>query len=141
MSHSIKSFATRIGTSVALVLLTLVVAFSQPVRTSPAGATPVGAVAAVEQDAPTSVTFSVLTTCASNNTMTLKVGAVTAGSLSGGADCTCGPPVRTFTTSAPTVLAAVGAPACSNFSVKQDAGNWYLVRASVSVTRPSGVEA
>jgi len=92
------------------------------------------------QDDPTSVTFNVLDTCASNRTMTLSVGGTAITNLSGGGDCTCGPAIRSFTSTDPGVLAAIGTPSCAEFKLQQNGGPFYLVRASVDVTRPSGVE-
>jgi hypothetical protein len=146
MRTSFNNLFTRVGTSAALVALTVFAALSQPVGTAPGLApdgTPVAVGIAAEQDAPTAITFKFLSTCASNQTVNVGVGAggsaVTAGTVSAGADCTCNPPVRTFTTSAPAVLAAVGAPACTNYFFQQN-GFYYLVRASVHIQRPSGVE-
>jgi hypothetical protein len=128
MQTPLRNLSSRIGSSALLVALTLFVAFSQPVHTG------------ASDDEPTSVTFNFLSTCAGGNTVTLGVAGASVGTASAGSDCTCGPPIRSFTTTAPTVLATIGAPACTSYSITQTAGSWYLVRASVHVTRPSGVE-
>ena len=96
-------------------------------------------------DNPVSVTFTVLDTCASNfggGNFVLKVGNTTVATLNGGNDCTCGPPLRTFTTTDPAVLAQVGAAGsgCTAAAVTL-AGSAYVawVRADISRST-SGVE-
>ncbi|TPW12517.1 MAG: hypothetical protein FD127_2593 [Acidimicrobiaceae bacterium] len=92
-------------------------------------------------DDPVSVTFTILNTCGSGSNFGLKVGGTTVGSVSGGADCICAAPLRTFTTTDPSVLALVGAPFCSTYSVELTSGATYVSWARAEITRTnSGVE-
>jgi len=122
MSHTIKSVATRVGTSGVLVLLTLFVALSQPVRTSPSPVMfPSAAAPAVADAAPqagaTSITFTMLATCGSNTPdVDVIIGGTVVGTLNSGNDCTCEASLKSFTTSDPAALALLG-DGCSNVTV------------------------
>jgi len=104
-----------------------------------AGLTMPSAVAA--EDVPTSVTFTVLNTgCYDAGNFVLKLAGTTIATIDGGYDCTCSPPLRTYTTSNPDVLALVGSPGCTAAQVTMT-GSSYVSWARVDITRSeSGVE-
>lgn len=91
-------------------------------------------------DDPVSVTFTILSTCGSGSSYEGKVGPTSAGSVGGDGDCTCSPPLRTVTSADPGLLAAVGAPACTDVSVLMTGSSYVSwVRADITRTE-SGVE-
>src|SRR5688572_6815875 len=94
-------------------------------------------------DTPTQVRFSILSTCNNGGAPQWNgfVGGVAAGSVNPTTDCSCAASLKTITSTDPAVLAAVGAPACTELSISLTGGSTYLAWARAEITRSeTGVE-
>jgi len=90
-------------------------------------------------DDATSVTFTIRETSCTNTTFDFSISGQPAGTFSPFSTCSCNPPEQSFTITDPTVLALVGAPACTDFGFTTNTLG-YVGVAKVVVDRPSGVE-
>ncbi|MCC7185731.1 MAG: PKD domain-containing protein, partial [Acidobacteria bacterium] len=129
MSHTIKTLASRVGTSGVLVLLVGLLVASQP-----------GVRGVAAQSAAASIKFTVLNTCGAG-TFSFSVGGTNVGSIGVGGDCTCTPSLRTFETSDPAAMALLGdgcSPVNLSFTNQSSA---YIAWVRADVSRPSGGES
>ena len=90
---------------------------------------------AAAQDEATSVTYTILNTC-SGGDFDLGINGTTIANLDGGVDCTCSPPLRTYTTTDAADLALVGDPGCTAPGVTQTGSN-YISWIRAEITRAS----
>ncbi|MBW2689970.1 MAG: thrombospondin type 3 repeat-containing protein [Deltaproteobacteria bacterium] len=91
------------------------------------------------QDDPVSVTYTMVNSCDGGD-FNLIIDGNTVGSLDGGNDCTCAPPLRTLTTTDPATLALVGVRGCVQPGVSQTGSNLIAwIRAEITRSE-SGTE-
>jgi VCBS repeat-containing protein len=99
-------------------------------------------VESAQVDEPTSVTFTILNTTCNFGTFDLQIGGTTIATINAGTDCSCSPPLRTYTTSDPAVLALIDAPACTSVGAILATGSSYVSYTRVDITRTmSGTES